>query len=128
MGKEVAAWSLSELHTSDSVRASKVHEAASRTVVKNRVSGVETTYGHVNGPDTVSELLKNADAREAEKEDKKRRQEVKKQETEQKIVANARNLKVVEESWRGGNKTLGKPLTKSVEDCSAPPCVSDLCS
>ena len=73
--------------------------------------------GHVNGPDTVSELLKNADAREAEKEDKKRRQEIKKQETEQKVVANARNLKVVGESWRGGNKTLGKPLTKSVEDC-----------
>ena len=33
---------------------------------------------------------------------------------ERKIVKNADHLKVVEQSWRGGNKSLGKPLTKYV--------------
>ena len=51
---------------------------------KRRRSGVESTFGHARGPHTV-ELLKKADAREAEKEEKHNR-----------LVANARNVKVTE--------------------------------
>jgi sulfur carrier protein ThiS len=85
-----------------------------KTTAKKRRSGIDTTFGHVNGPETVAELLKQADTREADKHAKKQRQAEKKQEEERKIVKNADHLKVVEQSWRGGNKSLGKPLTKYV--------------
>ena len=71
-------------------------------------------FSNVHGPDAIAELLKQADTREADKHAKKQRQAEKKQEEERKIVKNADHLKVVEQSWRGGNKSLGKPLTKYV--------------
>jgi hypothetical protein len=83
-----------------------------KTAIKKRRSGVDTTFGHVNGPDTVSALLKQANEKDLEKEAKKQRKENKLQEAERKVLENAENLKKVEQSFRDGNKSLGRPLTR----------------